>query len=125
MTFNKIQLTNILFKQNIQLVEFLLKDISSKYNIDYDELEEYYLVPFKTTNKRNTNKKGRMNGYSIFLADKDVDTELKERFPNKTFGGLSKEKGKFWKAMSKIDKEKYAIKAKEYNDKLQQKVIEI
>ena len=121
MSLNKTHLTNILFKQNIPLVEFLIKDFAMVYKVDIEELEKRYVMPFKTTKKRNTNKKGMMNGYSIFLADKEVDEELKERYPNKTFGELSKEKGKFWKAMSKIDKEKYSLKAKEFNKELKEK----
>jgi hypothetical protein len=121
MPLNKTHLINILFKQNIELVEYLIKDIAIKYELDVEELQKEYLTPFKTTKKRNTNKKGMMNGYSLFLADKDVDEELKERFPNKTFGELSKEKGKFWKAMSKVDKGKYSENAKEFNIKLKEK----
>ena len=121
MPLNKTHLINILFKQNIPLIEYLLKDIADKHNLNIEELEKEYLIPFKTTKKRNTNKKGMMNGYSIFLADKEVDEELKTRFPDKTFGELSKEKGKFWKAMSKVDKTKYSGKAKEFNKKLKER----
>ena len=121
MPLNKTHLINILFKQNIELVEYLIKDIAAKHDLDYEELQKEYLTPFKTTKKRNTNKKGMMNGYSLFLADKEVDEELKQRYPDKTFGELSKEKGKFWKAMSKTDKTKYSEKAKEFNIKLKAK----
>ena len=121
MPLNKTHLINILFKQNIELVEYLIKDIAEKYDLDSEELQKEYLTPFKTTKKRNTNKKGMMNGYSLFLADKEVDEELKERFPDKTFGELSKEKGKFWKAMSKTDKTEYSEKAKKFNKELKAK----
>ena len=70
MPLNKTHLINILFKQNIELVEYLIKDIAEKYDLDSEELQKEYLTPFKTTKKRNTNKKGMMNGYSLFLADK-------------------------------------------------------
>ena len=121
MPLNKTHLINILFKQNIPLIEYLIKDISEKYDLNIEDLEKEYLIPFKTTKKRNTNKKGIMNGYSTFLADKEVDEELKTRFPDKSFGELSKEKGKFWKAMSKIDKGKYSEKAKAFNKELKEK----
>ena len=121
MPLNKTHLINILFKQNIPLIEYLIKDIAVKYDLSIEDLEKEYLTPFRTTKKRNTNKKGMMNGYSLFLADKEVDEELKTRFPDKSFGELSKEKGKFWKAMSKIDKGKYSEKAKAFNKELKEK----
>lgn len=118
MPLRKNELTNILFKANIELVTYLLKSIGEDYNINYDELERKYIKPFKTTKKRNTNKKGRMTCYSMFLADKTIDEDLKKRYPEMSFGNLSKEKGKVWKAMSNKDKELYKEKAKEYNNNL-------
>jgi len=118
MPLRKNELTNILFKSNIDLVTYLLKTISEDYKINYDELERKYIKPFKTTKKRNTNKKGKMTCYSMFLADKKVDDDLKNRNPNMTFGELSKERGKVWKAMSNKDKDIYREKAKEYNKNL-------
>ena len=35
-----------------------------------------------------------MTCYSMFLKDKKVEEELKEKHPNKTFGEISKEKAK-------------------------------
>ena len=124
MPLNKNQLTNILFKQNIELVEYLLKAVSQDHNIDYSVLEKEYIKPFRTTKKRNTNKKGRMTCYSMFLKDKIVEEELKERFPDKTFGEISKEKAKVWKAMSIKDKDHYKTLAKEFNKKLLEKTTE-
>jgi len=118
MPLKKNELTNILFKSNIDLVSYLLRTIGEDYNISYDELERKYIKPFKQTKKRNTNKKGRMTCYSMFLADKSIDEDLKNRNPDMSFGELSKEKGKVWKAMSKKDKDIYREKAKEYNNKL-------
>lgn len=118
MPYNKNHLSNILFQQSIPLIEYVLKDISEKHDLDYKELEKEYLTIFKTNKKRNTNKKGKKNGYSFFLSDKEVDKDLKIRFPDMRFGELSKEKGKVWRAMSKIDKEKYKLKADKFNIKL-------
>ena len=118
MPLNKNQLTNILFKQNIELVEYLLKAVSEDHNIDYAILEKDYIKPFRATKKRNTNKKGRMTCYSMFLKDKVVEEELKRKHPNKAFGEISKEKAKVWKAMSDIDKEDYRTTAKQFNEQL-------
>jgi hypothetical protein len=118
MPFNKNHLSNILFQQSIPLIEYILKDISEKYNLDLEELEKQYLIIFKTNKKRNTNKKGKKNGYSFFLSDKEVDKDLKLRFPDMRFGDLSKEKGKVWRAMSKIDKGKYKEKADNFNKEI-------
>ena len=114
MPLSKNKLQNILYKQNIDLIEFLLNDISKKYDIPIEELETEYISQFKIV-KRNTNKKGKMNGYSIFLKDKEVDEDLRTRFPEKAFGQLSKLKGETWRNMSDIDKKLYKEKAIAFN----------
>lgn len=116
MPLNKNKLINILFKQNIELIEYLLKAVSEDHNIDYTILERDYIKPFKTTKKRNTNKKGRMTCYSMFLKDKEIEEELKQRYPEKTFGEISKEKASIWKVISNKDKDKYRKLATEYNE---------
>ena len=69
MSLNQKKLTNILYKNNIPLVDFLLINISQEYNIPLSELEKRYKSPFERKQLRNTNKKGRMTGYSMFLKD--------------------------------------------------------
>lgn len=118
MPIKKNELINILFSNNIPLIEYILKQVSIDHDLSYEDLEKKYIKPFKYTKKRNTNKKGRKTNYSMFLADKNVEKELKERYPNMSFGELSKEKSKVWKVMSKQDKEKYKTLAEEYNQKL-------
>lgn len=117
MPLSKKKIHNILYKQNIELIEYILQDISNKYDIDLLELHNEYLCQFKII-KRNTNKKGKQNGYSIFLKDKMVDGDLRKRFPDKSFGQLSKLKGEIWRNMSKIDIESYKKKAQDFNDVL-------
>jgi len=118
MPLKKTELTNILFANHIPLLSYVLKTVSNDYNIPYEELEKKYIKPFRSTRKRNTNKKGKKTCYSMFLADKDVEEDLKKRNPEMSFGELSKEKAKVWKVMSNKDKEIYKEKASEYNNSL-------
>ena len=119
MTIRRKNLINILFDQNIPLIEYYLKQIAEDYNISFEELESKYIKPFKIVKKRNTNKKGRHTNYSMFLADKEVENEIRKKFPNIKFGDISKQKSKVWKVMSKKDKDIYKKKAAEYNKKKQ------
>lgn len=97
---------------------FLLNDISEKFNIPIEDLKREYVSKIKVKKRRNTNKKGKMTSYSIFLKDENIMDEIKARYPNKNFGEYSKIKGEIWKTMSSKDKEVYQLKAKEYNNKL-------
>lgn len=97
---------------------FLLTDISEKFNISLEDLKKEYIAKVKIKKRRNTNKKGKMTSYSMFLKDENITTEIKERYPDKKFGEYSKIKGEIWKTMSSSDKEIYKLKAKEYNHNL-------
>lgn len=118
MPLKKTELTNILFSNHIPLLSYVLKTVSADYNIPYEELEKKYIKPFRSTRKRNTNKKGKKTCYSMFLSDKEVEEDLKQRNPDMNFGELSKEKAKVWKVMSNKDKERYKELAADYNRKL-------
>jgi hypothetical protein len=123
MPLKKTELTNILFSNHIPLLNYVLKTVATDYNISYEELEKKYIKPFRSTRKRNTNKKGKKTCYSMFLADKEVEEDLKNRNPNMNFGELSKEKAKVWKVMSQKDKERYKELANEYNSQLDEEEI--
>lgn len=97
---------------------FLLNDISEKFDIPLEELQKEYLSKITVKKRRNTNKKGRMTSYSIFLKDENIMNQIKERYPDKSFGEYSKLKGEIWKTMSSKDKEVYKVEAKEYNANL-------
>lgn len=112
------QLLNIFSESMNPFLKYLLKDISEKFNIPLEQLNEEYLSKIKVKKKRNTNKKGRMTSYAMFLRDDNIINQIKERYPDKKFGEYSKIKGEVWKTMSSKDKEIYKIKAKEYNDEL-------
>ena len=122
MTIKKTELINILFANNIPLIEYYLIEISKDYNISYDELESKYIKPFKNSKNRNTNKKGRKTKYSMFLSDKNVNETLKNKFGDQydklPFSEISKEKSKIWKAMSETDKDKYGEQANDFNKTL-------
>ncbi len=115
MSLNQKKLTNILYKNNIPLVDFLLINIATEYNIPLAELEKRYKSPFERKQLRNTNKKGRMTGYSMFLKDIKVTEELKVLHPEYTFAQYSKKKGDIWRVLSNIDKDKYKSESDEFN----------
>jgi len=112
------QLLNIYSESINPLLKFLLKDISEKFDIPLEKLEEEYLKKVKIKKRRNTNKKGKMTSYAMFLKDKDIVDEIKKRYPDKKFGEYSKLKGQIWKTMSTKDKDIYKLKALEYNKNL-------
>lgn len=116
------KLLNIYSESMNPFLNFLLADISEKFNIPLAELKKEYASKIKVKKRRNTNKKGRMTSYSIFLKDEDIMNQIKERYPNKNFGEYSKIKGEIWKTMSSKDKEVYKLKAKEYNENLKNKI---
>ncbi len=115
MSFNNKKLTNILYKNSIPLVDFLLLNISQEYNIPLTELEKRYKTPFERKQVRNTNKKGRMTGYSMFLKDIKVTEELRVLYPDFSFSETSKKKGEIWKVLSNFDKDRYKNEAEEFN----------
>ena len=83
----------------------IIADISETYNIDKDELKTYSLK----------SKKRDKNGYTIFSSEKRM--ELKNEYPDKDFGEISKKVGEIWKELSQEEKEKYDITASELNHK--------
>jgi hypothetical protein len=122
MTIKKTELINILFANNIPLIDYFLKQICEDYDLSYDELEGKYIKPFRSTKKRNINKKGKKTKYSMFLADENVNDLLKNKFKEEydkmSFSEISTEKSKIWKAMSEIDKQEYKKRADNFNEKL-------
>lgn len=118
------KLLNIFSESINPFLTFLLNDISEKFNIPLDKLHKEYLSKIKVKKRRNTNKKGKMTSYSIFLKDENIMNQIKERYPDKNFGEYSKIKGEIWKTMSSKDKEVYKLKAKEFNQNLQKNKIE-
>lgn len=115
------KLLSIYSESMIPFLSFILKDISQNFNINHETLYNHYLGNIKIKRKRNTNKKGTMTSYAIFLKDSKIIDQIKERYPNRKFGEYSKIKGEIWRTMSDIDKDVYRKKAVEYNIKLKEK----
>ena len=111
---NNTKLINILLKQNIPLVEYLLETISKDYSNDLDEMKEKYLTPFEKK-KRKKRKTKRTNGYIEFLKDKGINKQIKKENPNIGFAEISKKKGDMWKSMSDKDKQGYKNDAAKIN----------
>lgn len=115
------KLLSIYSESMIPFLSFILKDISQNFNIDHDTLLNHYLGNIKIKRKRNTNKKGTMTSYAIFLKDTKIIDQIKERYPDRKFGEYSKIKGEIWRTMSSVDKDLYKQKAIEYNKILKKK----
>ena len=128
------KLLSIYSESMILFVKFLLKYISENnlglccpncgaenFNIDYEILYNKVVGNIKIKRKRNTNKKGTMTSYAIFLKDSKIIDQIKERYPNRKFGEYSKIKGEIWRTMSPTDKNIYKQKAIEYNKELKER----
>ena len=112
------KLLSIYSESMIPFLSFILKDISENFNISHETLYNHYLGNIKIKRKRNTNKKGTMTSYAIFLKDSKVIDQIKIRYPNRKFGEYSKIKGEIWRSMSSIDKAVYKETAIAYNIKI-------
>ena len=110
-------LTTLILKQNYPVLEYFLETVANGENLDVEELKKKYLSPLKEYKKKRSRAKGVVNGYSVFLADKDVDAQIKKENPESEFGVRSKIKGKMWRELPNNEKEKYRKKAKEMNSK--------
>jgi hypothetical protein len=117
MPIHKVKISNILHTQQIEMLSYILQDVSKEYNIDYDELQEKYINVFYKK-KRKQRLKGLQNPYTIFLNDKEVDNEIRKNNDVYVFGDVSILKGKMWRNLSKDEKEVYRLKSVEVNKKI-------
>lgn len=112
MPITQNQLINLMKEQNKPLISFLLKEISKDFKIDLDELNSRYLEPLlKIKRKRNSNKKGKKTGYTIFISEQNKLMKLKVL----PFKQRAPEIADMWRSMSKRDKEEYKNQAIEFN----------
>lgn len=117
MPITKVKISNIIHQQQIELLSYILQDVSKTYNISYDELQEKYINHFYKK-KRHKRILGLQNGYTLFLKDENIDKEIKESNEGCKFGYISKCKGKMWQNLEKEKREEYYNKAKIHNNKL-------
>ena len=110
-------LTTLILKQNYPILEYVIDMIAQGENLDVEELKKKYLSPLKEYKKKRSRAKGVVNGYSVFLADKEIDAKIKKENPDSEFGVRSKIKGKMWRELPNSEKEKYKKLAKEQNSK--------
>ena len=110
-----------ILKQMYPILEELIQEIADGENLDKDELVKKYLNGLKEYKKKRTRQKGLVNGYSIFLADTDINEKILKENPESNFGERSKIKGKMWHELPNQEKEKYKEKAKEINSKKNKK----
>ena len=92
--------------QNIHniLFDIIISDLSNKYNIPQKELVK--CIPFK-------NKKFKKNAYTIFSSSHRK--KIKQLYPEKNFGEISKMVGSKWKQLSDEEKLVYKKKAEQEN----------
>ena len=108
-------ITTLILKQNYPILEHLIEKIAQDHNLDVEKLKKDYLGELKEYKKKRSRAKGVLNGYSVFLADKDVDKKIREENKDLSFGDISKIKGKMWKELPAEEKSKYTEKAKNKN----------
>jgi len=64
-------------------------------------------APKKKKKKKDPNApKGKLSGYMIF--SRDIRADIKEEFPNATFGETGKHIGEKWRDLSESEKKKYS-----------------
>ncbi len=108
-------ITTLILKQNYPILENLIEMIAKDHNLNVDELKKTYLGELKEYKKKRSRAKGILNGYSVFLADKEIDQQIRKENTNLSFGEISQIKGKMWKELPDEEKENYRNKAKELN----------
>ena len=109
-------LTTLILRQNHPVIEYVLNKVSEKYELDLEEVKKLF-PELKEYKKKRKRKKNVLNGYSVFLADKEIEQQIKKDNPEMPFGDISKEKGKIWKKLPENEKDVYRKKAKEENAK--------
>ena len=109
-------LTTLILKNNYPVLEYFITKIAQDYNLNVEELKKNYLSELKEYRKKRSRARGVLNGYSVFLADKEIDKKIRDENNNPSFGEISQIKGKMWKELPDSEKEKYKSKAKKANE---------
>ena len=113
MSINK-QIAKLIRTLHNILFEIIVKDISKKYNITRENIVLY--IPYK-------NKKYKKNSYTVFSSEhRNV---IKQKYPNKKFGEISKIVGQMWKKLTKEQKQYYKNKAIEENNNMKTTIIDL
>lgn len=110
-----------ILKQVYPILEDFLEGIAEGENLDKDYLIKKYLSCLGGYKKKRSRPKGILNGYSVFLADKDIDKKIREENKDLSFGSISQIKGKMWKELPVKEKENYKTEAKNINTKNKEK----
>lgn len=91
----------------------LLKQISSDYKIELDELKKKYI--YNIASNKKTNKR-KISAYTVFLSDMDIEEKIKTEQNIISRKEIFKHKGIIWKKMTEEDKETYRIQANSINN---------
>lgn len=111
-------ITTLILKQMYPVLENIVEQIAEGENLDKDELKKKYLSgELKEYKKKRSRTKGVVNGYSVFLSDKDINEKILKENPDSSFGERSKIKGKMWGDLPEQEKEKYKKQAQDLNNK--------
>lgn len=108
-------ITTLILKQNYPILESLIEMIAKDHKLDVEEMKKTYLGELKEYKKKRSRAKGILNGYSVFLADKEVDKKIRDENKDLSFGEISQIKGKMWKELPAEEKNNYKNKAKKLN----------
>ena len=91
----------------------ILKEISDDYKIDFDELDEKYLVLLEKQKKKRKKRNHILTGYQYFLGDAKVADQIREEHGDKiAFGEISKLKSQLWRGLTKEEKDRFTFFAR-------------
>jgi hypothetical protein len=112
-SINNIEKQNILFDKQFEkliqtfhniLFDIVLKDISTKYDINIEDLVK--TIPYN-------NKKYKKNAYTVFSSHHRKKIKIEN--PEKSFGEISKIVGTMWKNIPQEEKNEYKLLAEKKN----------
>jgi len=103
------------------LLKSLPSEFASKFNLDEDEVKEFFQEQLKKefnttkTSKEKTSKgKGRVTGYIVYSSE--MRKTLKEKTPDISFIEIGKKLGESWKKLSEKDQSVWTEKARVLNE---------
>ena len=108
-------ITTLILKQHYPILESLIEMIAEDHKLDVEEMKKTYLGELKEYKKKRSRAKGVLNGYSVFLADKEVDQKIRNENKDLSFGEILQIKGKMWKELSADEKNNYKNEATKLN----------
>jgi hypothetical protein len=105
--FPQMNLSNKITKLIDGAMDSFIRDVSARYNIGEEELCEAWkkAAGTATTKKTGTRRQARQSGYQVFA--KTARPLIREADPSMSFGDISKEVSRRWRALEGAEREEY------------------